>query len=232
MTECIEEEDEMTVIGPLDIRTFMSAGFGQNAYLVACRETGHAIAIDPGGEAEAMAATAESDGWEVDGVILTHAHVDHVEGVAELVRRTGAPVHLHRADRPLYEGLAQQAAMFGLRVDTPPPVDHDLQDGQELTVGNCRFQVRHVPGHSPGHVLLYSEEAGVAFVGDVVFMGSIGRTDLPGGDFQELMRSIRERVLTLPDDTTLLAGHGPGTTVGHERVANPFLVPQYGGGLA
>jgi hydroxyacylglutathione hydrolase len=214
---------------PLTIRTFTSPVFGQNAYLVSCASTGAHIAIDPGGLAAEMAAALESAGTELRAIVLTHAHLDHIEGVAELVAATGAPVHLHPGDLPLYNAAAQQAAMFGHRVRTPPPPDHELAAGQVMTVGECRLEVRHVPGHSPGHVLLYSAEAGVAFVGDVVFEGSIGRTDLPGGSFDELMRSIREQVLTLPDETRLLTGHGPETTVAQERSTNPFLIANHPG---
>ena len=218
--------------GPLTIRTFTSNVFGQNAYLVRCEAKGEWIAIDPGGEAAAMADVVEASGAGLNAILLTHAHLDHLEGVAALAERIPAPIHLHPADRPLYDAAPQQAAMFGHRLRTPPPPDHELSDGQTFRLGGCPLEVRHVPGHSPGHVLLYSEEAGSAFVGDVVFAGSIGRTDLPGGDLQQLMRSIRERVLTLPDETTLYSGHGPPTTVARERATNPFLVPHFGGSRA
>jgi hydroxyacylglutathione hydrolase len=149
--------------------------------------------------------------------------------VAEVAGRCPAPIHLHPSDLPLYNAALQQAAMFGHRIQDPPPPDAELADGQVLELGECRFEVRHVPGHSPGHVLLYSAAAALAFVGDVVFAGSIGRTDLPGGSFDQLMRSIRERVLTLPDETRLLCGHGPETTVQRERTTNPFLVTNHPG---
>jgi hydroxyacylglutathione hydrolase len=213
---------------PLSIRIFVSPIFGQNAYLVRCERSGAQWAIDPGGEAAAMAAAAE-EGGGLSAIILTHAHMDHIEGVAELARQTPAPIHLHPADRRLYDAAVHQAAMFGHRIEPPPPPDFELEHGQILELGECRFEVRHAPGHCPGHVILYNEEAAVAFVGDVVFAGSIGRTDLPGGSIEELMRSIRAQVLTLPDETRLLSGHGPETTVGRERISNPFLAPQYPG---
>ncbi|MGH7506362.1 MAG: MBL fold metallo-hydrolase, partial [Longimicrobiales bacterium] len=212
----------------LRIRTFVASGFGQNAYLV-WREGGTAaVAIDPGGKADGMAVALSAGALGLGAILLTHAHIDHIEGVARLVGHTGAPTYLHADDSLLYEHARDQARQFGMRVDDLPPIDHDLSDGQRLDVAGIDFEVRHVPGHSPGHVILYVADAGVAFVGDVVFQGSIGRTDLPGGDFPQLVGGIRKRVLTLPDETVLYAGHGPPTTVGHERVGNPFLVPQYG----
>jgi hydroxyacylglutathione hydrolase len=214
---------------PLTIRTFTSPIFGQNAYLVQCSTTGDQWAIDPGGEATAMATAIEMGEGRLRAIVLTHAHMDHIEGVAELVGRAPAPIHLHPSDRPLYDAAAQQGAMFGHRIEPPPPPDAELAHGQVLELGACRFEVRHVPGHSPGHVLLYDPVAGVAFVGDVVFAGSIGRTDLPGGSFEALMASIREQVLTLPADTRLFTGHGPETTVERERTTNPFLVADHPG---
>ncbi|MFW5947829.1 MAG: MBL fold metallo-hydrolase [Gemmatimonadota bacterium] len=216
----------------LDIRTFTSRVFSQNAYLVRCAAGGGWVAIDPGGEAVAMADVLEEEGGELAGVVLTHAHLDHVEGVADLVERVPAPIWLHPADRPLYDSVAEQAAMFGHPVRTPPPPDRDLVGGEPLELGGCAFEVRHAPGHAPGHVILYAGAAGVAFVGDVVFAGSIGRTDLPGGSWQELMTSIREQVLTLPAQTRLYTGHGPATTVERERTTNPFLIPNHPGSRA
>lgn len=215
--------------GPLSIRTFTSSIFGQNAYLVGCSATGETLAIDPGGEAEAMVRALEGQEGGLRAIILTHAHLDHLEGVAALVERFEAPISLHPADRPLYDAAAQQGAMFGHELRVPPPPDEELVPGRDVVVGECSFEVRHAPGHSPGHVILYSAAAGLAFVGDVVFAGSIGRTDLPGGSFPELMTSIKEAVLTLPDGTELYTGHGPVTTVERERATNPFLAPDHPG---
>lgn len=214
---------------PLTIRTFTSSVFGQNAYLVRCDRDREWVALDPGGEAEAMADALDSTGEPLRAILLTHAHLDHLEGVATLVERHPAPIHLHAADRPLYDAVAQQGAMFDYPVRTPPPPDAELAGGQTYRFGSCDLEVRHAPGHSPGHVIFYSRAAALAFVGDVVFQGSIGRTDLPGGDAAELLRSIREQVLTLPDDTALYSGHGPVTTVARERTTNPFLAPHFGG---
>ncbi|MCI0432281.1 MAG: MBL fold metallo-hydrolase [Gemmatimonadetes bacterium] len=216
----------------VQIRTFVAPGFEQNAYLVWRAGSTLAVAIDPGGRAPTMADALSTAGLALSAILLTHAHIDHVEGVPELVRRTNAPIRMHYADLPLYERAADQAAMFGMRPLKLPPIGDELAHGQELDLAGLRFDVRHVPGHSPGHVILHLREAGAAFVGDVVFRASIGRTDLPGGSFPQLIDGIRKHVFTLPDDTTLYCGHGPPTTVAHERATNPFLVPQYGGGLA
>lgn len=222
----------MTDEGPIEVRVFTSAGFGQNAYLVRAPESRRAVAVDPGGAVGAMVDALEAEGLDLEAILLTHSHVDHIEGVAELVRRTDAPVYLHPDARPLYDAAAQQAQMFGMPFEEPPAPDHPLRGGDVLALAGMRIEVRDAPGHAPGHVVLYVPDGGVAFVGDVVFQGSIGRTDLPGGDFQQLMRSIREAVLSLPDETVLHSGHGPATTVGHERVSNPFLVPDFRGGFA
>ena len=191
-----------------------------------------AVAIDPGGAANAMADFIERSQLQLAAILLTHAHIDHIEGIGKLIRRNEAPVYLHPDDRRFYDNAQLQAVQFGMAIDPLPEVDGALLHGHKLKFGGLGFEVRHVPGHSPGHVLLYAESAHLAFVGDVVFQGSIGRTDLPGGNYQELMRSIRQQVLTLPDNTLLYSGHGPPTTVGQERVSNPFLAPSFGGGLA
>ena len=219
-------------VKPLEIRTFTSPLFGQNAYLVRVPQATSALAIDPGADAAAMADYLAAHDLTLEAILLTHAHLDHVEGVAELVRRTAAPTFMHPADQPLYAHVVQQGIQFGLRVEPQPPVDFELAHRARLPMAGLELEVRHAPGHSPGHVIFHHAASGHAFVGDVVFQGSIGRTDLPGGDYHQLMRSIREQVLTLPPETVLHPGHGPDTTVAAEATTNPFLIPHYGGGLA
>ena len=217
----------------MEVSTFTGPGFAENAYLAICGDTGSCVAIDPGRGAGELLRAVESDGLTLEAVYLTHAHLDHVEGVGAVrAAHPDVPIWLHPDDLPLYNGVQRQAAMFGLSAEPQPAPTDEIVPGEPLTFGSCSFQVRFTPGHAPGHVILVAEEDGLAFVGDVVFHGSIGRTDLPGGDMQTLMASIREQVLTLPDATTLYPGHGPPTTVGQERSTNPFLVPHYGGELA
>ena len=213
--------------GEMIVRRFTGGAFAENAYLVSCVGSGQAIVVDPGGAVGELLRVAEESGLEVVSIVLTHAHVDHVDGVAEAKRRTGAPVLLHPADEQLYRAAPLQGQWFGVQVEPPPPLDGYLAAGDRVTFGSCELEVRFTPGHAPGHVVLVGE--GMALVGDCVFRGSIGRTDLPGGDLETLMTSIRERILTLPDETVLYPGHGPETTVGHERATNPFLVPGFGG---
>ena len=200
--------------------TLTNGGFAENCYLVADPDSGDAAIVDPGEEADLFLARLRHERWTLRAVWLTHAHVDHVAGVAALRARADVPIFLHPADRRLYDGVSGQGAMFGLRVDQPPPPDRAFAEGETVAAGACTFQVLHTPGHSPGGVSLVGH--GVAFVGDSLFAGSIGRTDLPGGDHQAMLRSLG-RALTLPDDTLVLPGHGPQTTIGAERRTNPFL---------
>jgi glyoxylase-like metal-dependent hydrolase (beta-lactamase superfamily II) len=217
----------------LKIRTFTGGGFGENAYLAVCGTSGVCVAVDPGSGAPQLVQAVESEGLDLQAILLTHAHLDHIEGVS-VVRAFGPelPIWLHPDDMGLYQGVQRQAAMFGLSAEPQPDPTHEIVPGQPISFGETGFDVRFAPGHAPGHVVFVSEPDGLALVGDVVFQGSIGRTDLPGGDFRTLMTSISEQILTLPDSTVLYPGHGPATTVGMERIGNPFLAPHYGGELA
>lgn len=196
--------------------------FAQNCYLVVDEAARECAIVDPGEEAGLIQHKIAATGARPVAIWLTHAHLDHVLGVARVAADTGAPVWLHPADRPLYDGVPEQAAWFGLpgppRLPAP---DRAFSPGATVRAGGLAFAVRHTPGHSPGSVCLIGH--GVAFTGDVIFAGSIGRTDLPGGDFDTLIGSIERELLSLPDDTILYSGHGPETTVGRERRANPFL---------
>ena len=204
--------------------TLTNGAFAENCYLVADPDTGDAAIVDPGEEADVFRARLAHERWKLRAIWLTHAHIDHVAGVAAM-REDGVSVWLHPADRPLYDGFPAQARAFGLDGTAPPPPDRALADGGSVSIGSYAFRVVHTPGHTPGGVCLVGH--GVAFVGDTLFAGSIGRTDLPGGDTQTLLASIHEKVFALPDDTVVYAGHGPATTIGAEKKDNPFvrLVP-------
>ncbi|PYP41387.1 MAG: MBL fold metallo-hydrolase [Gemmatimonadetes bacterium] len=196
--------------------------FAENCFLVIDEQTHQCAIVDPGQEAGLILHKIEQAAAQPVAIWLTHAHVDHVLGVAEVARQTGAIVWLHPADRPLYDGVAEQAAWFGLAApEEQPAPDRDLVASEQLKVGGLSFDVRHAPGHSPGSVCFVGH--GVVFSGDVLFAGSIGRTDLPGGDFETLIASIERELLPLPDDTIVYSGHGPETTIGRERRTNPFL---------
>jgi len=196
--------------------------FVENCYLVVADDGRRAAIVDPGEEAGRFLDRIEAERLEIEAIWLTHAHIDHVLGVGEIKRATGAPIYLHPADRPLYDATPEQARWFGLEVEPLPPPDRTLAHGDQLELGDERFEVRLAPGHSPGSVCLAARDYVIA--GDVLFQGSIGRTDLPGGNFETLITSIRQQLLTLPDQTRVLPGHGPPTTVGQERRTNPFLV--------
>ncbi len=199
--------------------------FLENCYLIIDEATADCVIVDPGEEAGLITYKLQTERVTPVAIWLTHAHVDHVIGVPRLKDATGVPVYLHPADRPLYDRVPEQALAFGMRAEPLPPPDCELKHGDVLKVGALALRVRHAPGHSPGSVVF--EGHGAAFAGDVLFQGSIGRTDLPGGDFGTLQSSIERELLTLPDSTIVYSGHGPETTVGHERRANPFLTGAY-----
>ncbi len=197
--------------------------FAENCYLVIDEAGGVCAVIDPGEEADLILRAIAEAGVRPAAIWLTHAHLDHVMGVPRLRRETDAPIYLHPADRELYDRVIQQGLAFGIRVEPLPPPDREFVPGERVEVGALGFTVRHAPGHSPGSVCLVGDGGGVVFTGDVLFAGSIGRTDLPGADFGTLMRSIERELLVLPDSTIVYSGHGPETTVGRERGTNPFL---------
>ena len=206
----------------LEIVAIPNGQFLQNCYLLADTETREAVVVDPGEEWERILAELDRRAWRTTAIWLTHAHIDHVLGLPEVWKATDAPVWLHPAERLLYDGVPQQALWFGLRIEPLPPPDREFQEGETVQVGRHIFEVRLTPGHSPGSVSLVGD--GVVIVGDVLFAGSIGRTDLLGGDHETLIHSIHQQLLTLPDATRVLSGHGPETTIGAERASNPFLV--------
>lgn len=209
----------------LEVVALPNGQFAENCYLLADRATRRAVMIDPGEEPKLFLAELDTRGWSLQSIWLTHAHVDHIMGVAEVKAATGVPIFLHAADRALYEALPRQAEWMGLSLEAPPPPDEELVEGQTLRLGAHEFTVRHTPGHSPGSVSFVGP--GLVLGGDVLFSGSIGRTDLPGGDLPTLLHSLHNVFLALPDSTVVHSGHGPDTTIGVERMTNPFLTGAY-----
>jgi hydroxyacylglutathione hydrolase len=193
-----------------------------NCYIVGCEETKEGAVIDPGGHPERILAEVARHGLTIRYVLDTHAHFDHTDANGAIVEATGAPLALHPEDLPLLEA-AGGAALFGMHADPSPPPDLELSDGDALEIGTLSFQVLHTPGHTPGHVCFYEPDEGVLFDGDVLFYRGVGRTDLPGGSWQQLLESIQGALFALPDDTVVHSGHGPTTTIGEEKRLNPWL---------
>ncbi len=215
----------------LVLEALTTGPFAVNTYLLGDAAVGQAVVVDPGGEVASILSLLQRHGLALQAILTTHAHIDHLAAAHALQSQTGAPLWMHDDARKTLATLGQQAAWFGLEPVVTPAVNGALRAGQVLNVGGIALEVRHTPGHAAGHVTLVSAPlplasgvARLAFCGDVVFEGSIGRTDLPGGDYEQLMHSIEQEILSLPDDTVLLPGHGPATTVGQERFSNPFIL--------
>ncbi len=209
----------------LKYEVIVNSPFQENCYLVWDDETQKGAFIDPGDEAEWLMRTALFMNIEVEAIYNTHGHIDHVGAVNVIQKALGIPFAMHPADRFLLEKLPDQARMFGVRGGAVPAIDRELAHGDEVTVGGHTGKVIHTPGHSPGGVCFDFGE--IVFVGDTLFAGSIGRTDLPGGSLDELLTSIKERLLVLDDNTRVLSGHGPASSIGTERVHNPFLTGRF-----
>lgn len=203
--------------------------FMKNGYIIGCERTRQAVYIDPGDEVEELLAFIAAERLQVTHILLTHAHVDHVSGVAAARRVLGAPIYLHRDDQAIYDNAVRTGLMFGIRIEQPPPVDHYYEGEGPITFGDYQFTVKHTPGHCPGNVCLALTKVGEPgvpdlFVGDTLFAGSIGRTDLPGGNYEVLMKAITEVLFAYPDECVVYSGHGPETTIGRERATNPFVL--------
>lgn len=215
------------MIADMRIRTAAVPPFFKNGYVVSCEHTREGVVIDPGDEAGDLIAAVNADNVIVKAILLTHAHLDHITGVAHAKRMYGVDVWLHKDDEFLYRGVVEQGQLFGLRVERQPPIDRYFEPGVPFMFGRLTVDILHTPGHCPGGVCLAIGDQGSEerklFVGDTLFAGSIGRTDLAGGDTNTLLRSIREVLFAFPDATEVYSGHGPVTTIGTEKRTNPFL---------
>jgi hydroxyacylglutathione hydrolase len=209
------------------LETRAAAPFFKNGFVVGCEDTREGILIDPGDEVGELLADVATHRLAIRYILLTHAHIDHITGVGAAKRALGVPVGLHRADHFLYKAIVQQGQMLGVPVEPQPEVDFFFEGTGPWRFGNYAAWVYHTPGHCPGGVCLAvgreGEAARTLFVGDTLFAGSIGRTDLPGGDLETLLRSIREVLFRFPDETVVYPGHGEPTTIGIEKLTNPFL---------
>ena len=192
-----------------------------NCFIVGCESTKEAVVIDPGDDPDKILMKLAESELKVKYLMNTHGHFDHVSANKRMKKATGAPIAIHPGDEPMFNELSQSAKMFGLESEDSPPADIHLNEGDDISFGEITFKVLHTPGHSKGGICLYTK--GHLFAGDTLFSGSIGRTDLPGGDFDTLISSVRQKIFPLDDDTIVYAGHGPETTIGREKATNPFL---------
>jgi glyoxylase-like metal-dependent hydrolase (beta-lactamase superfamily II) len=205
------------------LETLTVGPFQENCYVIGDEATGTGALVDPGDEAARIALAVEQTGLEIGEILITHAHIDHVGAVGALVEEYACPVLMHAEAEPMLQQLPTQAMMMGLRFGKVPAVDRHIEDEEALEVGGLKLRALYTPGHAPGHLAFYVEGEGLVLSGDALFAGSVGRTDLFGGDMDLLMRSINERLMTLPDETDVFPGHGPRTKIGNERAHNPFL---------
>ncbi len=199
------------VVGPL-----MS-----NCFIFGCKESKEAVVIDPGGDADRILLSLADSELKVKYIINTHGHFDHVSANGRMKDATGADILIHPLDAPMLGMLSSNAAVFGISVENSPPCDQTIEEGETVSFGNITLKVLHTPGHTPGGISLYTN--GIVFVGDTLFSGSIGRTDFPGGDFETLISSIKTKLFNMDDDSRVLSGHGPETTIGREKRYNPFV---------
>lgn len=213
----------------MKVRVIPVTPFQQNCTLMWCENTSKGVVIDPGGDLEQIQAAVTEEGIELEKILVTHGHIDHVGGVAALAQQTGLPVEgPHRDDEFWIEGLPMQSQRFGFaHADRFTPTRW-LEDGDTVTFGDHELEVLHCPGHTPGHVVFFHRAAGFAQVGDVLFNGAIGRTDFPKGDYQQLIQSIRGKLFPLGDEVRFVPGHGPMSTFGQERRSNPFVADHRG----
>jgi hydroxyacylglutathione hydrolase len=204
----------------VNVQTLTVGAFQENCYLLVDDRSNRAVIVDPGSEGERLVAAIERSGATLEAIWITHAHVDHVGAIASVKRKWDVPIYLHPLDRRLYEAAGRQAEVYGVPFEEPPIPDHEFADGQHIKVGDVEMTVLHAPGHAPGHVVIHGN--GIALVGDCLFAGSIGRTDLPFSNPPQLAASL-EKISALAPETVVYPGHGMETTIGQERVSNPFL---------
>ena len=208
------------IIKQLEVSPFM-----ENAYIVGCPDTKEGVIIDPGDEAERIADEARNMGVTIKEILATHAHIDHIGAVQALKDKLNVPFRIHKNEEVLVKAYDQQCRMFGIQFGSEPGIDGFLEEGDEIPIGNLKARVLLTPGHSPGGIcFLFESSPSRIIVGDTLFMGSIGRTDLIGGDMKTLIGNIKNKILTLPEDTEVYSGHGPMTTVGREKTSNPFIL--------